>query len=81
VWRAKVRVEAAGAWHEHQIAQIPGDPGRPFALSDVAAKFHKLADSMIGADAVDRFVNDTIAVLDGRVAPGKLLSSIASVVS
>jgi 2-methylcitrate dehydratase PrpD len=81
VWRGRVRIEAAGAWHEHQVAQIPGDPGRPFAQADVAAKFHKLADRMIGPDAVDRFVHDTTAVLDGRVASAKLLSSIASVLS
>jgi 2-methylcitrate dehydratase PrpD len=78
LWRARVRVQADGAWHEHQIAQIPGDPGRPFTQSDVCEKFHRLADKIIGPDRVERIIGETIDVLDGRREPKHLLASIAS---
>jgi 2-methylcitrate dehydratase PrpD len=78
LWRARVRVQAGGAWHEHQIAQIPGDPGRPFTQADVREKFHRLADKAIGADRVERLADEASDVLDGRRTPGPLITSIAS---
>ena len=81
LWRARVRVEVDGAWMEHQIAQIPGDPGRPFTQADVGDKFHRLADKTIGAGKVEALISDTIGVLDGTNAPGRLLGNIASLLT
>lgn len=78
IWRARVRVKVKGDWHEHQIAQIPGDPGRPFGASDIREKFHRLADKIVGAQTVDRIADEAVDVLDGRRAAKQLLASIAS---
>ncbi len=78
LWRARLRVHAAGTWLEHQIAQIPGDPGRPFTEADVIDKFHRFADDAVGADRVDELCAGTAAVLAGRSVPAQLLGAIAS---
>jgi 2-methylcitrate dehydratase PrpD len=38
-WAAKVTVTAAGGRKERMVAQVPGDPARPFGESEVKAKF------------------------------------------
>jgi len=81
VWRARVRVEADDTWHEHQLAQIPGDPGRPFTRAEVSAKFHRLVDGIIGAARIDRIIGEAVDVVDGRCVPKQFLASIASVLT
>jgi 2-methylcitrate dehydratase PrpD len=76
LWRARVRVQVGGTWLEHQIAQIPGDPGRPFIEKDVREKFHRLADRVAGADKVDRMISEALAVLDGIAPPRQLLALV-----
>jgi len=79
-WRARVRVEAGGTWHEHLIAQIPGDPGRPFAEADVTEKFHRLADEIVGAERVDELCTAVAAVLEGHAAPMQLFGALSRAV-
>ncbi|MGZ5867144.1 MAG: MmgE/PrpD family protein [Xanthobacteraceae bacterium] len=77
VWPARVVANAPGKRHERIAAHVPGDPGRPFSSSDVNAKFHRLADRLIGKAIVDRLIATTDRVLDGSMPAAQLLSEIA----
>lgn len=76
VWRARVAVKTADAQHERSVTAVPGDPARPLSSSDINAKFHHLADRLIGAASVDRLIATTGRVLDGSIPAAQLLSDI-----
>ena len=75
-WHAEVRVRAAGAWHVRAVADVPGDPSRPFDEAAIREKCRRLSAHAIGDDACEALMSDALGVVDGRVAPSLLLSRI-----
>jgi hypothetical protein len=75
-WPAAVRVHSGGVMRERTIIDVPGDPTRPLTARDVAEKFHRLADRIVGAEMVDKLIDATRSVLDGGATPMQLLTQI-----
>jgi len=55
-WAARVSIEANSARHERLLAQIPGDPARPFDRSRVREKFLRFAGPVLGAPKAEHIL-------------------------
>ena len=75
-WHAEVRVRAGGKWHQRAVADVPGDPSRPFDEAAIREKCRKLSARAIGVETCDALMSDALGVVDGRVAPSNLLARI-----
>jgi hypothetical protein len=75
-WQASVHVRAGGAWHQHAVADIPGDPSRPFDEAAIREKCKRMSARAIGSEMCDALMADALGVVDGHVAPSNLLARI-----
>ena len=75
-WQAAVDVHVGQKVVRKKLAQIPGDPARPFGEREVTGKFHTLADGLIGASHVEQLIAATRRMLDGGMTPAHLLAAI-----
>jgi len=64
IWPARVIVSARGSTHERRVRHVPGDPARPFAVSDIEQKFMRYVSPVFQGDADDLF-RSSLRVLDG----------------
>jgi 2-methylcitrate dehydratase PrpD len=55
-WPARVEVETTNGAASEEVLDAPGDPGNPLDLAAVKAKFHKVADRMIGERETDAWI-------------------------
>ena len=72
--RGVVRIRVNGVWHEHETLDVPGDPAKPFDEHAIREKFHRV--SGLSVDACDALIAEALDVIDGNVAPAKLLKSV-----
>ena len=72
--RGVVRVRTNGIWHEYEVPDVPGDPARPFDEQAIREKFRRV--SGLNGDICDALIAEAFGLVDGNVAPAKLLKSI-----
>jgi 2-methylcitrate dehydratase PrpD len=70
-WSARVHIRASGAEHERLVGDIPGDPRRPFGMTEVIDKARRFVGPM-----ADEIAAQCVAVLDGRATPAQLLEFV-----
>lgn len=75
-WRARVRLRVDGAWQEREMADVPGDPAKPFDENAILAKFKKMAGQVTGDARCEALIANALGVVDGNETPEKLLASI-----
>ena len=65
-WPARLEVTMPGGKLEKTIIAAPGDPDRRFDAAGVQAKFHAVADRLIGKDEADDWGGKSMAALKGE---------------
>ena len=71
-WPARVVVTVSGERSEKTVLHVPGDPGRAFDESQVAAKFWRLVAPLVGDRAADELLRLSFAALEGDGAKALL---------
>ena len=77
--RGVVRLRTNGAWQEHEVLDVPGDPAKPFGEQAIREKFRRV--SGLNGDACDGLITEALGVIDGKVLPSKLLADIEAATS
>jgi 2-methylcitrate dehydratase PrpD len=75
-WPALVSVETSGGRRDKLVLHVPGDPERPFDALQVATKFWRLVEPLLGEHAADDVLRRSFAALDGEGGPAALLEAI-----
>ncbi len=65
-WPARLEVTMPGGKLEKTIIAAPGEPDRRIAAARVQAKFHAVADRLIGKDEADDWGGKSMAALKGE---------------
>jgi len=64
-WPARLVVSASAGERERLVLHVPGDPERPFDELQVAAKFRRLVEPLVGDRASEELLHLACAALDG----------------
>jgi 2-methylcitrate dehydratase PrpD len=64
-WPARVEVTTPGGTVAKTVVSAPGDPDRRFDIADVTAKFHSVADRLIGGSEADDWIAASNGALSG----------------
>lgn len=72
--RGVVRVRVNGAWQEHEVREVPGDPATPFGEQAIREKFSRVTG--MTADACDALIAQALGVVDGKIPVTDLLKNI-----
>jgi 2-methylcitrate dehydratase PrpD len=80
-WPALVSVETSGGKRDKLVLHVPGDPERPFDALQVATKFWRLVEPLLGERAADDMLRRSFAALDGEGGAKALLEAIGSAVA
>jgi 2-methylcitrate dehydratase PrpD len=75
-WPARVRVTSSAGKREKLVTQVPGDALRPFGEAQVAGKFRRVTDALLGQRAAGDVLRLSLSALDGDDGPGSLLGEI-----
>jgi 2-methylcitrate dehydratase PrpD len=75
-WPALVSVETSGGRRDKLVLHVPGDPERPFDALQVATKFWRLVEPLLGEHAADDVLRRSFAALDGEGGPAALLEAV-----
>jgi 2-methylcitrate dehydratase PrpD len=80
-WPALVSIEASGRRRERLVLHVPGDPERPLDALQVATKFWRLVEPLLGEHAADDVLRRSFAALDGEGGARSLLEAIDGAVA
>lgn len=75
-WPARISVVTRSGERERRVAHVPGDPARPFAANDVAAKFHALVDRVLGHEQAQALARRAASVWTDRGSLPTLMREI-----
>lgn len=80
-WPALLLAETPRGGRERLVLHVPGDPERPFDEFQVAAKFWRLTEPLIGETSAEDALRLGLAALDGDSGPGALVEAIGRAVA
>jgi len=80
-WPALVSVEAPGGRQDKLVLHVPGDPERPFDALQVATKFWRLVEPLLGEHAADDVLRRSFAAIDGEGGARALREAIDGAVA
>ncbi len=80
-WPALLAVETSKGRREKLVLHVPGDPERPFDEFQVAAKFWRLTEPLIGERSTEELLRLSLAALDGEDGSRALLEAIERAVA
>jgi len=75
-WPALLLAETRRGGRERLVLHVPGDPERPFDEFQVAAKFWRLTEPLIGELSAEDALRLSLAALDGDSGPATLIKAI-----
>jgi 2-methylcitrate dehydratase PrpD len=70
-WPARIIVETRDGPREHAVTAVPGEPGRPLTIPELASKFDRLA-AAAGVQDVARLWSSGLNLLDAIAEPDAL---------
>lgn len=80
-WPALLTVETSRGRRERLVLHVPGDPERPLDEFQVAAKFWRLTEPLVGERSAEQVLRLALAALDTEAGPKALLGAIEQAVA
>jgi 2-methylcitrate dehydratase PrpD len=80
-WPALVSVETSRGRRDKLVLQVPGDPERPFDDYQVAAKFWRLVEPLVGEQSAENLLRLCFDALAESEAPKELLAEVDQAVA
>jgi 2-methylcitrate dehydratase PrpD len=80
VWPARIEVVTSLGRHERLVRDVPGDPTRPFAITDIGQKFHRLASPILEITGARIDFEFVISTLQSRKSLSSMMQELDHVV-